>query len=207
MIVGTHLSSYRLLLQRLLQMRTVTLEGLQAKVLGDQGGDWGALSFLTEETSAHLQSFSFDPALFVNFYEWFFPKYLRVMAYLFQHVTTLSSLRTFTLQTEIPTTEGLVLSRIEPKLAAAEDAPYEDVRPQINVWSRDGFDWSFLRTAFGDLSELETVTFVACSSRFYVGQETEFKAIRKELPGLEARGILRYEFIESHDGVNGIHLP
>ncbi len=175
MIVGTHLSSYRLHLQRLLQMRTVTLEGLQAKVLGDQGGDWGALSFLTEEISAHLQSFSFDPALFVNFYEWFFPKYLRV--------------------------------RLIFKPAAAEDAPYEDVRPQINVWSGDGFDWSFLRMAFGDLSELETVTFVACSSRFYVGQETEFKAIRKELPGLEARGILRYEFIESHDGVNGIHLP
>ncbi len=220
-VVREHLSSYQPLIERLFRTRTIrAVESLEARVLGNQTPDWDVLVFMTNQTKATLQHLSLDPALFVAFYDWFHPGYLETLNFIRRVIPTLPHLRSFSLQSEVtsdvrvfsdmwslvgsavsclPSSIRHVRLMLNPR--AQDEQMYGDDHPQMSeIWSRDGLDWEPLRAAFSRFGRLETATFATGGTRVCVDRGREHEVIQRELPELERKGVLQYQFIQRDFG-------
>ncbi|PSR83457.1 hypothetical protein PHLCEN_2v5729 [Hermanssonia centrifuga] len=216
-VVKDHLSSYQPLIERLFRTRTIrTVESLEARVLGNQTPDWDVLVFMTNQMKATLQHLSLDPVLFVAFHDWFYPGYLETFNFICQVIPTLPHLRSFSLQSEVSSDArvfsdiwslfGSAVSRLPSSTRhvrlmlnprAQDGQMYGDGHSQVSdIWSRDGLDWEPLRAAFDRFGKLETATFATGAAHVCVDRRRDLEAIQRELPDLDRKGVLQYQFIQ-----------
>ncbi|PSS03706.1 hypothetical protein PHLCEN_2v3960 [Hermanssonia centrifuga] len=190
---------------------------------GDHDTTWDSLEASMEGSCRSIQSLNLTSGLYISLDSLFEPAYPRMTEYIKSTIPNLVCLQSFKLCIELPRPDsGHIASKTWSLYATALHALPPSVRhvtlvlhpapdfdecilppvgfqresyilPCIVFWGRIHLDWSPIRAAFSRLGQLETVTFAVRRGSFLVDQESDWKKIRKELPELDNRGLLRYK--------------